>query len=160
MHYRPYKITLLLLYSPNGDNNYHYVWVKNISQFVASGYTRNHAYYVCLSCLHPFYMQSALDKHKVQWLMHRPQQCSYPDTNNALLCYGHINMSFPFHFILCRTLNASSNPKPTARWYIALRFLHILCQPVSIVPHRAVYLLWQRCHGTILRACFSGSKRH
>ena len=42
MHERVHKITLLLLDSPHTDNNYHYVWVKNLSRLVASGYTYNH----------------------------------------------------------------------------------------------------------------------
>jgi len=100
MHERSHKITLLLLESPHGDNIHHYVWVKNISRLVSSGYSYGHARYVCLSCLHLFTTQHALQKHEGRCLMHRPQQCVYPDSDKALLCYERIQYEFSFLFYL------------------------------------------------------------
>ena len=100
MHERPYKISLLLLDSAHGDDNRHYVWIKNLSRLVSSNYTYNHAHYVCLSCLHPFTKQYTLEKHEPQCLMHRPQQCMYPDGDKALLRYERIQYEFLFPFYL------------------------------------------------------------
>jgi len=100
MHERVHKISLLLLDSPHRDDNRHYVWIKNLSRLVASCYTKQHAHYICLSYLQPFTKQYILEKHEPQCLMHRPQQCVYPDANNALLCYNRIQYKFLFPFYL------------------------------------------------------------
>jgi len=100
MHERVHKIRLLLLDSPHRYDNRHYVWIKNLSRLVASCYTKEHAHFVCLSCLHPFTKQSTLEKHELQCLMHKPQQCVYPDADKALLRYERYQYEFLFPFYL------------------------------------------------------------
>ena len=119
MHDRPHKITLLLLDSPNGENNYYYVCFKNISRLVSSGYSRNHAHYVCLSCLHPF------TRSPPSISTRSSASCTYFNSASiriaTMFCYAmsKFNMSFPFYFTSFWTLNASLNPMLMARWFIA-----------------------------------------
>jgi len=75
MHRRSHKISLLLLDDPAGSDCKHYVWIKNLSRFLASKYTHSHARHVCMSCLRSFTSSDVLHDHERYYLMHEPQQC-------------------------------------------------------------------------------------
>ena len=102
---------------------------------MSSGYTYNHAHYVCLSSLHPFSTKFALEKHELQCLIHSPQQCVYPDADNAVALQSH-SIQFPFfHFIWLQILSASSK-MPTVRRFIAhLVFAYIAWVAISHIAH-------------------------
>ena len=78
---RPHHINLLLLEAQdkNGDEYYHYVWIKNMSRLVGDRTKHEHQSFVCNSCLQPFRTQRVLDNHSRLCERYPPQQIDFPN---------------------------------------------------------------------------------
>ena len=75
---REKHVDLLLLSSKTSDN-FHYVWIKNLSALVSLRSKHEHKIYVCPHCAHPFSSNRSFENHFSDCSKHRYQVTEYPD---------------------------------------------------------------------------------
>jgi len=104
-----HQINLLLLDEPNTSKR-HYVWITNMSRLVAHRTKHGHATHVCMSCLHPFRIKTALDNHAPYCSRYDPQQIQYPTEGDATLQFHSRDKQHRVPFLLVSDFETFTPP--------------------------------------------------
>ena len=68
----------MLLFSNDDGDNWHYVWVKNMSSLVAHRSKHEHKIFVCDNCVRPYKTKKSYELHLENCLKHQPMTVRLP----------------------------------------------------------------------------------